>query len=244
MAERWDQFGPDYDHPPFQGQPRTYLLASTPRSGSHFLGHLLLGTGVLGSPLEYFHVPHAKRWMASLGVEDFPTMLRRLHQRRTSPSGWFGVKAHWPQFAPIACNETLLRFVNIDRYIEIRRRDRVAQAISAVIAQQTLAWISFHNTSNRAPRYDFRAIHAAAEAFESQIGKWHAFFEEQGVSPFVVEYEDLISDPQAVLDQIVVEFGIECMGIPRQKWVPQRQASDLNARWHDQYHKDLATLPL
>jgi len=144
MAQ-WDQFGQDYDHPPFEGTPRLYLIASTPRSGSHFLGHQLLQTGALGSPLEYFHKPHLERWAAEFGTTDFPSTMARLYARRTSPSGWFGAKAHWTQFIPIAQRPNLLSFLGIQTYIEIVRRDRIAQAISFVIAQQTKAWISFHD---------------------------------------------------------------------------------------------------
>ena len=38
----WTQFGSSYDYPCFESQPRTYLIASTPRSGSHYLGHKLM----------------------------------------------------------------------------------------------------------------------------------------------------------------------------------------------------------
>jgi LPS sulfotransferase NodH len=50
----WNQFGAAYDFPDFSGAFRNYLIASTPRCGSHYLGHLLRATGRLGSPLEFF----------------------------------------------------------------------------------------------------------------------------------------------------------------------------------------------
>jgi len=239
MAQ-WDQFGKDYDHPPFEGTPRLYLIASTPRSGSHFLGHQLLQTGALGSPLEYFHKPHLERWAAEFGTPDFPSTMARLYARRTSPSGWFGAKAHWTQFIPIAQRPQLLSFLGIKTYIEIVRRDRIAQAISFVIAQQTQAWISFHDRKGE-PRYDFGAIRRVAEALDKDIASWRHFFASQGITPLTVEYETLTSDPTAIVDRILQHCGTErTQAAPR--WQPQRQASEINVRWHDRYHADLAAI--
>jgi len=240
MDGRWDQFGADYDHAPFTGKPRLYLIASTPRSGSHFLGHSLLETGALGSPLEYFHPQHLRKWMDILGTKDFPSTMARLVSRRTSPSGWFGVKAHWQQFAPIARNEAILRFLGIDTYIEILRRDRIAQAISYVIAQQTQAWISFHD-SKVEPRYDFDAIRRAIESIDQNIAHWRHFFEQRGIVPLTVEYEDLAADPAAAVDRIMAHCGVSRVGA-EPRWQPRRQASDINARWRERYLADLAVM--
>jgi len=240
MDGRWDQFGSDYDQPPFAGNPRLYLIASTPRSGSHFLGHLLMETGALGSPLEYFLPQHLRRWMELLGTKDFKTTMARLVARRTSPTGWFGAKAHWEQFAPIAGNDALLRFLRIETYIEIRRRDRVAQAISYVIAKQTDAWISFqHSTAE--PRYDFDAIRRVVKAIDQSIAHWQCFFEAQGITPVTVEYEELTADPAAIVDRIMAHCGVSRRGA-EPRWQPRRQASNINARWQERYLADLAVM--
>ena len=237
---QWDQFGQDYDHPPFEGTPRLYLIASTPRSGSHFLGHQLLETGALGSPLEYFHEPHLRTWMAELGTPDLVSTIKQLYRRRTSPSGWFGAKAHWNQFKPIAERPALFRFLGIETYIEITRSDRIAQAISYVIAQQTGAWISFHSAQAE-PRYDFAAIRQVADALDHHIAQWRAFFAANAITPLIVDYDDLTADPKATVDRIMAHCGVERTGTAPQ-WQPQRQASDINARWRDRYLADLAAM--
>lgn len=240
MDGRWDQFGADYDHAPFAGTPRLYLIASTPRSGSHFLGHSLLETGALGSPLEYFHPQHLRRWAELFGTTDFRSTMSRIVARRTSPSGWFGVKAHWQQFAPIAENDGLLKFLGIETYIEIKRRDRIAQAISLVIAQQTNAWISFHD-SKAEPRYDFDAIRKAMDGLDQGVAGWEAFFQANGITPLTIHYEDLTADPGATVDGILRHCGVSRAGdAPR--WLPRRQASDINARWQERYCSDLAAM--
>jgi LPS sulfotransferase NodH len=241
MAAAWDQFGEDYDQPPFEGAPRTYLIASSPRSGSHFLGHLLLETGALGSPLEYFEGTHLHKWMALLGTKDFRTTMACIRARRTSPTGWFGAKAHWGQFAPIANSETLLRFLDISKYIVIRRRDLTAQAISFVIARQTQSWISFHD-SKIEPHYDFAAIRSAMTWMEQDANSWADFFHAHAIAPLVVDYEDLVADPETAVDRILAHCGANRRGHAPPRWQPQRQASDVNARWQDLYRRDLAAM--
>lgn len=238
MSDGWDQFGEDYDHPAFEGKPRTYLIASTPRSGSHLLGHLLFGTGALGSPLEYFHPAHARKWMALFGTENFWTMMASLHRRRTSPSGWFGIKAHWSHFAKIAGNAAALKTLNPQRYIRIRRSDRIAQAISGVIAQQTDAWISFHEAHGD-PRYDFAMISRAIEVLDEQIRQWDEFFRSSGITPVDVEYEELVADPGAVVDRILTDFDVCRTQVSEPRWLPRRQASEVNLRWQERYMRDL-----
>lgn len=236
----WDQFGQDYDHPLFEGNPRLYLIASTPRCGSHYLGHLLLQTGSLGSPLEYFNSPHLRKWQEQFGTPNFASTMAALYRRRTSPSGWFGVKAHWDQFEPIAQHESLRSFLNIETYIEIIRRDRIAQAISLAIAQQTQAFISFHRAQGE-PHYDFTTIRRMVEALDRHVGLWRSFFATAGITPLTVDYEDLTSNPEAAIERIMAHFGVTRVNAgPR--WQPERQTSDLNARWQERYLADLATL--
>ena len=41
---------------------RTLIIASTPRSGSHMLGHSMIETGVMGRPFEYVAPRNLARW--------------------------------------------------------------------------------------------------------------------------------------------------------------------------------------
>lgn len=236
----WDQFGPDYDFPEFEGQPQSYLIATTPRCGSHLLGHLLCETGLLGSPLEYFSKGRLRDWEARLETTDRRELFRRLFRRRTSPSGWFGVKAHWPQFEQIVNDPPLFAIFNFHRMIHIVRQDRLAQAISWVIAQQTSAWISFHDAREEA-RYDFEAIQAALEVIEAQTCTWRSFFASRGVTPLQVVYEALVADPEQTVDRVLAHCGLSRQGeAGRSTTRPTRQASPQNDHWAERFHADLA----
>jgi len=236
----WDQFGADYDFPDFTGQPQSYLIATTPRCGSHLLGHLLCATGMLGSPLEYFSKGRLRDWQGKLEAVSRQDLFQKLFRRRTSPSGWFGVKAHWPQFEQITGDAELFPLFNFTRSIHIERRDRIAQAISWVIAQQSSAWISFHETSEE-PTYDFAAIQNAIAVIDDQTATWKQFFSTQGLQPLTVFYEDLVENPEQTVDAVLTHCGLSRdPAQARTIHQPTRQASARNTSWAERYQHDLA----
>ncbi|WP_028656279.1 Stf0 family sulfotransferase [Nocardioides sp. J54] len=237
-AERWDQFGAAYDLPEFEGTPRTWLMASTGRSGSHYLGHLLTETGALGAPLEYLHPTHGKEWCRRLGVETFEEVLVHLYRHRTSPTGWWGTKAHWPQFRRFAEQPALLDALHFERYVQIRRRDVVAQGISLAIARQTKAWISFQR-SDVEPEYDAGKIRDAIATLERQNALWDDYFAQNGITPLRVEYEDLLADTVGTVNRVLEWFGVERQpGAEPLVQPPQRQADQVNEDWKARFLSD------
>ena len=94
-------FDTTYDFPRVNSKPAVYLIASTPRSGSHYISHLLFATKYLGAPLEYLSAANFRRWSQIAGSEDPARVLEEIMARRTSPNGWFGVQTHWYQFSEI-----------------------------------------------------------------------------------------------------------------------------------------------
>ncbi|MBT0994142.1 hypothetical protein KIN34_07570 [Cellulomonas sp. DKR-3] len=232
-ARPWNQFGAQYDHPPFVGTPRTYLIASVPRSGSHMLGHLLHATGVLGSPLEYLQLKNLTAWQRRLGTADAASTLRGIMARRTSPSGWFGVKSHWRQLAPVLADPALTDVLDVREWVRITRTDTVAQAVSLLIASQTNAWISFQDAT-REPTYDFDAIAERVRLLQEEDAGWDAFFASRDLDPLVVVYEDLIADPAAAVAAVCTRLDV-----PVPEHLPEagtaRQATDLNERWRERF---------
>ena len=231
----WDQFGPEYDFTPFDGKTRTYLIASSGRTGSHYLAHMLFQTMQLGSPFEYLKPTHLNRWKNLLEKTDNTGVFTELMLRRTSPSGWFGLKAHWPQFAPVASNSEFMEFMNIQKYIRISRQDIVAQAVSFVIARQTKAWISFHSAVNTAT-YDYSEITCAIEDLRTQESNWDRFLSSVNADIIEVEYESLIDSPEQTLLYICEAFKLDVSHLPLDPGIgPQKQATELNAVWKDRY---------
>ncbi|WP_089676027.1 Stf0 family sulfotransferase [Vreelandella aquamarina] len=66
------QFGEDLNFPSFDNveDVRCLVICSTPRCGSHMLGHSLYETGKAGFPLEYLQKNNLKRWSDVLGEKN------------------------------------------------------------------------------------------------------------------------------------------------------------------------------
>ena len=179
--------------------------------------------------------------LEKLAAADTVDLFRQLFRRRTSPSGWFGVKAHWPQFQQIMADEEVCGLFNFRRYLHIERRDRLAQAISWVIAQQSSAWISFH-TPNDEPRYDFDAIRNALNVIDAHSADWKQFFATHGIEPLSIIYEDLVATPDATVESVLAHCGLtRDPTLARHTEQPTRQASHRNEIWAQRYRADIAT---
>jgi len=94
-----EQFSPAMDRPPFYGRPRWYLIASTPRCGSHFLGHALIESGHFGVPLEYLHRGNLDHWRQSDGIS--VAWRERFVEEAEPGDGWVSALQEYP-FSPEA----------------------------------------------------------------------------------------------------------------------------------------------
>ncbi len=232
-----DQFGESFDFPPFEGQPKVYLIASSQRTGSHYLCHLFFSTGRLGSPFEYFHRRNFKTFRKRFQTKRPEPTMRKLMAMRTSPNGWFGIKAHWGQFS----NREDLGFepslVPVDRYVYLKRRDQVLQAISRSIAVQTQQWMSHYEKAGE-PVYEFADLDEHLRSVRAGYEKWERYFAANGIEPLTMYYEDLCADPVGEVQRALAFFG-EPTDIQELKAFTQRQATDLNHAWKQRYLDDL-----
>jgi LPS sulfotransferase NodH len=209
---------PGFDLPP-SGMPcRDYLICSTPRSGSTLLAALLRGSGQMGVPHEYLnagvHQPVLARRLDALAADgsvDFVRYLDALRRRRTSPNGVFGMKAHFSQLQPHLAFEPISRFVRGATLIRIRRRDRIAQAISLYRAMASGIWsIAAGGMAEPSPEiaYDGAAIGNCLSSIEAQEQGWDGFLATNSRLARDIWYEDLIASPDTVCREACKAVGV------------------------------------
>lgn len=229
----WNQYGPDFDFPAFTGRVRHYLLATLPRSGSHFLANLLFQTGVAGCPHEYFNPIHLKAWRKKLETADETGTLAAIRAQRTAPSGLFGVKSHWPHFTAI--RDRLPDDMVFERAVHITRANTIAQAVSLVIAQQTKAWISHHEPVGE-PAYDRDAIEAAIHRIKQQEAAWNTHFQACDLPVLRLEYEALVNDPAGTVETVTGFLGVSFDRCRLDLEAgPRKQAGALNETWERRF---------
>lgn len=224
-----EQFSDEMDLPDQEWASSFAMIASTPRCGSHYLGHMLMETGDFGVPLEYFNKQNLKLWRARFGTDAVVDTFAEIVKRRTSQNGVFSFKAHWKQLRPVRNGvQRLTRGNGIDKVIWISRRSVLSQSISFVIARQTGAWISGAKFQKQ-PVYSYDKIVESAQTLNQSNWAWKKHLEANYADRYTrVVYEDLLSDA-TVAKEMYAFLGLT--GEPKVSERTKPQGSSINAEW-------------
>ena len=226
-----------HDMPRYHGKPRIYIIASQPRSGSHYLAYLLRETRKAGVPLEYFHPRHWQDWMKRCRTENPQYAFKLLCQLRSTSNGWFGVKAHWHQFAH-AISMDLDRELAGATYIYLSRNDILDQAISHAIALQTGVWIGGQKPV-APPVFSVDRITESIRFMLNEREQWERFFAYTGNTPHRIYYEDLVANVNSDMTGVCKVLGIEWTLPTSINRPPAIQRTGLNAEWRTRFHQVL-----
>jgi LPS sulfotransferase NodH len=227
-------FGPIVPNPayPAPAGPVIYLCF-TNRCGSNYLAQLLASTGACNEAGEFFNAETVLHHAARLGLRSLPAYMAAL-PTLVPPHPILAAKASADQLVMLA-DAGLLGPTT--RYILLERRDRLAQAVSRVIAVQTLRWTTAHTAIRAAEdlHYDAAAIGAELDIIARGNAALYAFFAANSIAPAHLTYEDLLRDPVATVG--------ERLGLPGLRARPGevslgRQAGAINRDWVARYRAE------
>jgi LPS sulfotransferase NodH len=224
------------------GNPTTlsYVIVAQARTGSTMLEERLRARG-LGTPFEYLN-PRlmallARRWS---GRETLPfaRYLEQLKANRTTPNGVFGFKCLVTQVEATFTSGAEARgfLLGFDRIVILCRRDKLAQAVSALRAEQTGQW-----TSALAPsgpdkaRFDALGISRRIHRFLAQDRALEQM-KLEAVRPVLrLQYEAVRDAPEAEWARLQEFLGFEPApaGSAPPAVQPQREA--LSEEWERRY---------
>jgi trehalose 2-sulfotransferase len=139
----------------------TYVIASTPRSGSSLLAAGLVATGVAGRPEEYFTPDYIGAYKKDLNLPancSWDEYLSKVMEFAATDNGVRGVKIHWRHVVSLAQalglgddpGVVLERLFPTAVFVNIVRVDRRAQAISLFRAETTGEWFRSDGASGSA----------------------------------------------------------------------------------------------
>jgi LPS sulfotransferase NodH len=231
-----------------------YFVCSNPRSGTSLLCDALKATGLAGRPEEYFWRGDVPFWTERWGVSSEEDYLAAMLREGTTPNGVFGAKVMQTYFlddvvAPVRrigkssdpVSALLERtFPNL-HYIALRRRDHLAQAISWVRASQTNVWTRRTDAplaSGVKPHFDVTAIDNLVGLIERGEVAWQQYFDEAGITPLEIVYEDLIRCYEETIRHVLDFLGVpipESFSLPTPSII--KQADDLSAEWIERYRQ-------
>lgn len=228
----------------------SYLLCATPRSGSTLLCGLLESSGVAGHPASYFDRRildvNAESWQIARPDDGRIDAVYLQHARiaGSTSNGVFGGRIMGATLPELTDDLAAAAGAGTDldrlsehlgrlRFVHLRRRDVVAQAVSWAKSEQTHFWHPGEEIEPGAqePHYDEDLIDQLVTRIHDLDARWAAWFTAQGITPCMVAYEDLAADPVAVAHAVLDHLALE---VPPGQTITvraRRQADDLNEDW-------------
>ncbi len=232
MALYEDQFDEQHDFSHQTDTRKTLIVASTVRSGSHMLGHILHQTGGFGFPLEYGNKQNLKQWKQRLGHTSTSQCMKALMQRRTSPNGVFGIKVHYSHLPEFGGFANLCKLFPNPHFILLTREDLMAQAVSLSIARQTGSWIAKHQDSTVEPQYNFNDIDEGLRRIIFENSSWRYTLAASGAKYMELNFSEVKTNTANTVLRIAdfIEQDIDATRIPITP-VTQKQSNELNQQW-------------
>jgi trehalose 2-sulfotransferase len=225
------------------------VICALPRTGSWLLAHLLHSSGAVGYPGEWFWRDDRERLSQEWRVRRFEDYLARALETGTSETGVFAVKLMYGYLDELLFElrrlareydaddlEVMRRFFPEPRFVWLRRKDVVAQAVSWAKAVQTDQWAA-HQPARRAPEFDFEQVDALYNLARVHDGCWRRWFATHGIEPYPVVYEELALDPEHAAGRALDFFGLEPAAPLAAPAELTRQADAVNEEWARLYRE-------
>ena len=204
------------------------------------------------------YAEHPARRDPSWQPPDFERLLTEALRKGTTENGVLGTKIMWAYFRDFVrlarrtrglqdvrpCDVPGAILPNLRRFVWIRRRDTTRQAVSLWKALQTQQWRrdSDEDAGGQGLRFNFPAVNHLKLRIDEHNAAWQDFFEECGVEPLKVVYEDLVEDYEGTVLRLLDGIGVPVhenfvVEMPRMK----RQADELSEEWVRLYDERAAS---
>jgi len=245
---------------------RSYVICTTPRSGSTLLCNLMKSTGQAGQPESYFRQQSIRYWIEQLNVpvqdiaaepEIDNAYLEAIRREGAGNTDCFGLRLMWESLDNLSnCLEGFYPDLSDDaarfdiafgqpKYLHLSRGDKVAQAVSLLKAEQTGLWhigsggVELERTGPPCtPVYDRARIAKIVTDLELQYAGWTEWFEKYRLNPVRINYETLSASPKLVLAGILSALGIAPEISTNVEPATAKLADEVSAQWISRYHAE------
>ena len=246
----------------------SYIICTAPRTGSTLLAQALASTGKAGRPHEYFdiHDENEQFWRRTLAIASDAEYASKAVAAGTTENGVFGLKLLWhqsprliaalraalPADVPLAAATSAhglweLQIGAPPRYIWLRRRNKIAQAISYLRASKTGRWRSTdavnddrRQNGDAAVTFDFDEITRYVQAVTNFDLQWQQYFRQHRVKVLAVMYENFVRSYAETVFSVLDFLQIPRDGVAVTAPRLARQADALSLEWERQF-TDMAT---
>ena len=195
--------------------------------------------------------PPPYSWL--FGIVDYGEHLARVREWGTTPNGVFGAKLMWDHIEQLQTlvgkrppRPLLDELFDRPRFVWVRRRDVVRQAVSLWRALQTQSWRDDStdrpaSQNGAEPRYCFAALRHLVQRLEQHDARWSELLAETGAPVLELDYEELTADLAGSIRRTLDHVGVEApddsgAAAPAMR----RQADELSDAWVTAYARDAA----
>ena len=247
-----------------------YIVCTTPRSGSTLLCRMLRATGVAGAPASLFFGTSLAAWRdrMALAPSDAPAteQLRKvLAAAQILGRGGtevFALRQQWHSFAFLRAQLALLfptaqtdlarltaAFGPV-RFVHLTREDKLRQAVSYLLAQQTGLWHRYADGTElertaalQSPTYSRAAITETLTLLSQWDRNWQQWFDQQGVAPLPLTYEALAEAPQARVHDLLTQLNLPAQAATGIAPDVARIADPRSQQWMDRFCREGGGVP-
>ena len=130
--------------------------------------------------------------------------LDRLSQVEVTPNSVFSIHLQWDHFEVLTqqWGASLLDLADRNQWLFLWREDQLEQTISWTRARATNQWTSSQR-ADRTAVYDGPELRRRFLMTVERNQLWVEFFQQQGITPFELTYEQVQADPVGSIDQIL-----------------------------------------
>ena len=173
----------------------------------------------------------------------------------TTPNGVFGAKLMWghvdhfvsylrdlPEHAGRPVPRLFDAVFPSLRYLRVLRRDKVRQAVSLWKALQTATWRIERSRSgqdepprDREGEFSFDAIDHLRRQISVHEAAWTSYFEEAGIEPLTIVYEELSEAYEETLEETLGYLGVAPQARSAPALEMHRQADATSEEWVERY---------
>jgi LPS sulfotransferase NodH len=223
--------------PSWNVPPCVCFVAAVQRCGSNLLYDLMRQTGKLGIPLEYFN-PRVLTTVYPGRGETISDCCQLACEEGMTENGVLSIKFFRKHLRSVQRSLRLEEWFGEPRWVWLRRRDIIAQAISWSLAIQSGSFTSGQKATGMT-RYSARDIEKRLFALLACNAEWEAYFACTRSEPLCLWYEDVESDPRGAVLAIGRFLDVDLTGVVTGPGgFFERQRSALNDEWRERFHQD------
>ncbi|MGA2213712.1 MAG: Stf0 family sulfotransferase [Bryobacteraceae bacterium] len=213
------------------GLPKLLAAGSTPN-------------GVFGAKVHWNHFRHLGmsvngEWSEAQRLGPYQLLQSRLPTLLPQAAAHELLQSRFSDLHPQATAYQLLRSLLPDlRIIWLQRRNMVARAISHFRARQSGLWYipsSSRVPAQQTPEFDLAEIHNLYCLGDFQQQSWRRFFEEYGIQPHCVFYEQLVENYEPTVRNVLSFLGLDGDQTVIPSPISLKQGDALSQAWEEHY---------